>query len=96
MGDAAVLKEAIGRSEPDLVLIDPWIGGRHRWDVVSGIKKRDPMTPVLLCLAFDAPVPSDAPFPKHLAELADGVVVKSSSTADLLLHVEQIVGASPK
>src|SRR5271157_5933051 len=80
VGDAAVFKEAISNSKPDLVLIDPWIGGQYRWDMVSDIKRGDSLTPVLLCLAFDAP------FPRDLVA-AEGFVLKSMFTDDLLAMV---------
>ncbi|OPY69272.1 MAG: CAI-1 autoinducer sensor kinase/phosphatase CqsS [Syntrophorhabdaceae bacterium PtaU1.Bin034] len=87
--DAAAFKEAVGRSRPDLIILDPWIGGRHRWDILSGIKEDHALVPVLLCLAFDVSFPNDvAP--------AEGFVLKSSLTADFLLKVEEIMGVSRK
>lgn len=90
VGNAAVVEDEISRSNPDLIILDPWIGGQYRWDVLSSVKEGHPLIPVLLCLAFDMP------FPNNLRALADGVVVKSSFTADLLLKVEQITKGAHK
>ena len=81
----AAIEDAISRSKPDFIILDPWIGGEYRWDVLWSIKQGHFPMPVLICLAFDAPC--------DLTGLADGVVVKSSFTADLLLKVEQITQA---
>lgn len=85
MGYAAIVEETISRSKPDLIILDPWIGGEYRWDVLRSIKEGHPLMPVLICLAFDAPC--------DFTGLAEGIVVKSSFTADLLLKVEQITQA---
>jgi len=91
VGDVAAFEKAFGGAKPDLIILDPWIGGRYRWDVVSGIKERDSSMPVLLCLAFDAPLPFEAPFPRDLA--TESLVLKSMWTEDLLLKVERITKA---
>lgn len=85
MGDAAIVEKAISRSKPDLIILDPWIGGEYRWDMLWSMKKGYPPMPVLICLAFNVPC--------DLTGLADSVVVKSSLTADLLLKVGQIMQA---
>jgi len=84
MGDVTAVKQAVSRSEPDLIILDPWIRGRYRWDVLSSVKRQDSQIPVLLCLDFDRH--------RKCAALVEGVFVKSSSTADLLLKVGQITG----
>jgi len=86
MGDVTALKQVVSRSEPDLIILDPWIRGRYRWDVLSSVKQRDPQIPVLLCLDLDRH--------RNCAGLVEGVFVKSSSTADLLLKVGQLTGAT--
>jgi DNA-binding NtrC family response regulator len=35
VGDAAAVEEAIRHSKPDLVILDPWIGGEYRWPAVG-------------------------------------------------------------
>ena len=86
VGDVTAVKQAFSRSEPDLIILDPWIGGRYRWDVLSSVKQQDSQIPVLLCLDLDCH--------RNCAGLVEGVFVKSSSTADLLLKVGQLTGAT--
>ena len=93
VGDTAAVDEAIGSFKPDLVILDPWIGGKYRWDLLSGIKQAHSSIPVILCLAFGAPVPFHAPFPKDLFP-AESFVVKSMRIEDLLLKVGQIIQGS--
>jgi len=95
VGDVAAVEQEINRSRPDLVIMDPWIGGHYRWDVLSDIKGGHSLMPVLLCLAFDRPFPFEAPFPQNLVP-AEGFVRKTASASDLLLQVEQIMGAPRK
>ncbi len=88
-GNAGDVEEVIRRSKPDLIILDPWIEGRYRWDVLSSIKEEDSRMPVLLCLAFDAPVPEDM-------VLAEEFVLKSMFTGDFLLKVERIIRGGGK
>ena len=85
LGDVAGVEEMIAGLEPDLVLLDPYIGGKYRWDVVTGIKGRNPHLRVLLCTAL-AIDDHDLHF-----GLVDGYIVKSSCTDDLILKVELLV-----
>jgi DNA-binding response OmpR family regulator len=84
-GDASAVEEMIAALEPDLVLVDPYIGGEYRWDVVGGIKERNAHLCVLLCTLF---VIDDNDPHFHLA---DGFVVKSSCTDELILKVETLL-----
>jgi hypothetical protein len=68
-----------------LVLVDPYIGGEYRWDVVAGIKERNAHLCVLLCTVFT--IDDNNP---HF-DLADGYVVKSSCTDELILKVDTLL-----
>ena len=85
-GDASAVEEMIDALKPDLVLVDPYIGGEHRWDVVAGIKERNAHPCVLLCTVFTVADDNDPHF-----NLADGFVVKSSCTDDLILKVDTLL-----
>ena len=84
-GDASVVEEMIAASEPDLILVDPHIRGKYRWNVVAGIKERHAHLCVLLCTVFV--IDDNDP---HF-DLADGYVVKSSCTDDLISKVETLL-----
>lgn len=84
-GDAAAAEGAVSRSKPDLIVFDPWMDGRYRWDLLMRVRGRNPSIPVLVCLAFGTALP-DWP-----ARLADCFIVKSSSTRDLLQKVGDIL-----
>jgi DNA-binding NtrC family response regulator len=88
-GSAEDVEEAMRRSKPDLIILDPWIEGRYRWDVLWTIKEGDSRMPVLLCLAFDAPVPEDM-------VLAEEFILKSMFTTDLIHRVERIIRGGGK
>ena len=77
------MEEATSRSKPDLIVADPWLGGRYRRNTLSIVKKGHPLVPILLCLAFDTQ--------NNLTWLAGGFLVKRSSTANILQMVEQIM-----
>jgi DNA-binding response OmpR family regulator len=85
-GDASAVEEMIAALEPDLVLVDPYIGGRYRWDIVAGIKERNAHLCVLLCTVFLMD-DNDPHF-----DFADGFVAKSSCTDGLILKVCTLLG----
>jgi DNA-binding response OmpR family regulator len=84
-GDITRAVEMIEKSKPDLVLVDPFTEGENRWDVLADIKSGIHHVPVLLCLAFAVDDNSS------LLALADGYVVKSCCTADLISKVELLL-----
>jgi DNA-binding NtrC family response regulator len=65
-------------SQPDLVLLDIYLDGSTRWDLLHDIKNRNPKLPVLIFTAYD----SFAVDPR-LSE-ADGYVIKSYVAIDTL------------
>lgn len=79
--------EIIDGSGADLVLLDPYIGGRYRWDILMDIRKRHRDLPVLLCLPFDA-FHNDIP-----VALADDWWVKRFCTTGLISKVESLLVA---
>ena len=85
-GDVSAVEEMIASLQPDFVLVDPYIRGKYRWDVVSGIKERNAHLSVLLCTVFI--MDDNDPH----SDLADGFVVKSSCTDELILKVDTLLG----
>jgi DNA-binding response OmpR family regulator len=77
-GSADPGEEIIAGWKPDLILLDPYIGGKYRWDLVTGIRDRNAGTPVLLCLPF-RPFENDGSFRQ-----TDDWWVKSFCTSDLI------------
>ena len=79
-GDAESAKVYVENSKPDLVLLDLYLNGLERWDVLHDIKSKDPHLPVLIVTAYDTY--ADDP---RLSQ-ADGYVVKSFVHFDELKH----------
>ena len=78
VGDAKSILEHLRDSRPDLVLLDLYIDGRVRWDVLHVIKNNNPDLPVLIFTAYDS-FAEDA----RLSQ-ADGYIVKSFVAIDKL------------
>lgn len=82
--NASVAEKLIASIIPDIILLDPWIDGEFRWNILSNIKKRNARIPVLLCMTLERPAP------EHLA-LADGFIVKSALIGGLVQKMEEIL-----
>jgi DNA-binding NtrC family response regulator len=48
IGNVALLNEIIRFSNLDLVIMDPYMRGQHRWDLLLDVKHQDPHLPVLI------------------------------------------------
>ena len=48
IGNVASVNEIIRFSNLDLVIMDPYMKGQHRWDLLLDIKHQDPHLPVLI------------------------------------------------
>ena len=83
-GDVDSVNRIIAASEPDVVLLDPYFGGKYRWDVLAGIKEQNSEVHILLSLAFKMFEDDD------LRWFADGYFVKSFCTADLISRLESL------
>ncbi len=80
------IRQVVHCSQPDLVIIDPFIGGKHRWDLLEEIKQLDPHVPVLIVTSLESY--RDDP---HLS-LAAGILIKSFYFDDLLKKVAEMIG----
>lgn len=52
IGNVASVSEIIRFSNLDLVILDPYMKGQHRWDLLLDIKHQDPHLPVLIVTDF--------------------------------------------
>ena len=77
-GDAESIWRFLEKSKPDLVLLDLCMEGFQGWDLLEGLKQKDPDLPVLILTAYD----TYAEDPR--ASQADGYVVKSFVALDRL------------
>ena len=83
-GSVAPVDEIIRFSHLDLVIMDPYMMGQHRWDLLLDIKRQDPRLPVLIMTDF-ASYRSDP-----LSALAVGILVKGFELKDLLRKVAEV------
>ena len=79
-GDGETAREAFGTCRPDLVILDPFLRGRSRWDLLAAMKEESPSLPVLIVTDY-ATYRQDP----HLA-LADGYLNKDSCAQDLYIE----------
>ena len=79
-GDAESIWRFLEASKPDLVLLDLCLEGFQGWDLLKGLKQKEPDLPVLILTAYD----TYADDPK--ASQADGYVVKSFVALDRLKY----------
>ncbi len=84
-GDRMSIKELIRSSKPDLILLDLYMNGSDRWDVLQDIKKEDHKLPVLI-IAAHANYMQD-PRMSH----TDGYVIKSISLDELKHKITEIL-----
>ena len=77
-GDAESIWRFLEKSKPDLVLLDLCLEGFEGWDLLRGLKQKEPDLPVLILTAYD----TYAEDPR--AKEADGYVVKSFVALDRL------------
>ena len=78
VSDAKLIWQHLTDSRPDLVLLDIYLDGCTRWDLLRDIKNRDPDLPVFIFTAYD----SFAEDPR--LSQADGYVIKSFVALDTL------------
>ena len=78
VSDTKFIWQHLTDSRPDLVLLDIYLDGCTRWDLLRDIKNRDPDLPVVIFTAYD----SFAEDPRLLQ--ADGYVIKSFVALDAL------------
>lgn len=85
VGDAESLRECLGASRPDLVLLDLYLDGPSGFNLLADIKKEYPQLPVVIFTAYDSY--RDDP---RLSQ-ADGYVVKSILLDELKEKVSDLL-----
>ncbi len=85
IGNVASVNEIIRFSNLDLVILDPYMKGQHRWDLLSDIKHQDPHLPVLIMTDF-ASYRRD---PR--STLAAGLLVKSFDLNVLFQKIAEVL-----
>ena len=84
-GDVALVNEIIKFSSLDLVILDLYVRGQHRWDLFLDIKQQEPHLPVLI-------VTDSAGYRKDpRTTLAAGLLVKSFDFSDLLQRIAEVL-----
>jgi two-component system, response regulator, stage 0 sporulation protein F len=89
IGDAALVRPAIQSLMPDLVLLDPYWHEQKGWDLLQAIKNENPNLPVMILTACD----SFSEDPR--IALAEGIVIKSFESDDLLSRMAEVLKANP-
>lgn len=85
VGDVAQVCETVKFSSLDLIILDPYIKGQHRWDLFLDIRQQEPHFPVLI-------VTDSAGYRKDpRSALAAGVLVKSFDFKDLLQKIDEVL-----
>ncbi len=84
-GDDKSAREMIKSSKYDLVLLDLYMKGKHRWDLLLDIKKQNPHLPVVIITAVDS-YEQDP----RLA-LADAFLIKSFYFNELKQKIAEIL-----
>ncbi len=83
--DAESVKELITTFKTDMILLDLYMNGKDRWDVLSDIRQQYPQLPILLITASDSY--SEDP---RLSQ-ADGYVIKSMYFDELKQKITEIL-----
>ena len=85
IGNVASVDEIIRFSKLDLIIMDPYMKGQHRWDLLLGIKHQDPHLPVLI-------VTDSASYRRDpRSTLAAGLLVKSFDLDALFQKIAEIL-----
>ncbi len=84
-GNISLVHEIIRYSNLDLIIMDPFVQGQHRWDLLLDIKQQDPYLPVLIVTEF-ANYRRD---PR--SALSAGLLVKSFDLQDLLKKISEVL-----
>jgi DNA-binding NarL/FixJ family response regulator len=85
-----LIREKIRASNPDLVLLDIYMKGKLRWEVLVDIKEENPKLPVLMINDFD-----DYTKDSHFI-LVDGSWIKSSRFDDLRKKIGEVLQRKQK
>jgi DNA-binding response OmpR family regulator len=83
--DAESIKELITTFKTDMILLDLYMNGKDRWDVLSDIRQQYPQLPILLITASD----SYSKDPR--LSQTDGYVIKSMYFDELKQKITEIL-----
>ena len=86
-GDPNLIPEMLRTFEPDLMILDPYVRGEMRWELLERIKTQQPHLPILI---FAASYKEDP----HQFRV-DGWVAKSFLFDDLKQKIIKILGKPP-
>ena len=86
-GDPNLIPEMLRTFEPDLIILDPYVRGEMRWELVKGIKNQKRHLPILI---FADPYKEDP----HQFQV-DGWVAKSFLLDDLKQKIIKILEKPP-
>ena len=89
-GEVDSIREKIRASNPDLVLLDIYVKGKLRWEVLVDIKEENPKLPVLMINDFD-----DYTKDPHF-RLVDGSWIKSCRFDDLRKKIGEVLRRKQK
>lgn len=84
-GEFEIIREKIRASKPDIVLLDLFMKGKLRWDVLTDIIDENPELPVMIINLFDNY--GDDP---HLL-LVDGCVIKRYRMDDIKQKIGEVL-----
>ena len=85
VGNDELASEVLRFSRMDLIILDLYMQGEHRWDLLWEIKQPDPSLPILLLTELDH-------YRKNpRLSLADGILLKNLDSAPLLQKVAQLL-----
>ena len=88
IGNPELIGDLVGTFDPNLIILDLFINGEMRWDVLKEIKKQHPHLRVLIHTAFH---PDEDP----RSSPADGWIVKSSIFDGLRQKTAEILRSIP-
>ncbi len=55
-GNSEIVRDSVERLKPDLIILDPYLGGELRWDLLLGLKALYRQTPIVI---FSGCLPPD-------------------------------------
>ena len=90
IGEAESIREKIRASNPDLVLLDIYMKGKLRWDVLADIKEENPKLPVIIVNDFE-----DYSNDPHFI-LVDEFWIKSACFAELKQKIGEVLQGKRK
>jgi len=88
IGDGVGVDKVVRFSWLDLIILDLYLKGQHRWDLLMEIKQQDPSLAILLLTEFD-----HYQMDPRLS-LTDGLLTKSWESAPFLQKVAQLLRQS--